>query len=261
MKYNIYAKYSYDIFGKCNIIINVDNIANINPIRYRSYYYDNETNLYYLNTRYYDPDTMRFISLDSVEYKDYDTLGGLNLFVYCNNNPVMYVDPDGNDFWGNFWKVVGAVIGSGIGAVIGYFIGNIPGAIFIGLIGGALGVLLATFIETEIYVATSNVIADDTVYNGSETYSMTRDEALAYIRWLREKSEYAESYKKNWTEGQMLREWQYHKTGYNLFKWQNDEDRRTLAHHFKDAHFEEEQNFGSYILRILGNLLIGQSYG
>lgn len=102
----------------------------------------------------------------------------------------------------------------------------------------------------------SNVIADDT-FNGSETYSMTRDEALAYIRWLREKSKKAEYYKKNWTEGQMLREWQYHKTSYNLFKWQNDNDERTFAYHFKEANFEEEQNFVSYILRILGNLLIG----
>jgi RHS repeat-associated protein len=95
-EYNIYAKYSYDIFGKCNIITNLSNIANINPIRYRSYYYDNETGLYYLNTRYYDPETMRFISLDGIEYLDYDTLGGLNLFVYCNNNPVMYSDGDGH---------------------------------------------------------------------------------------------------------------------------------------------------------------------
>lgn len=98
--------------------------------------------------------------------------------------------------------------------------------------------------------------SDDT-FNRSETYSMTREEALAYIRWLREKSKFAEYYKKNWTEGQMLREWQYHKKGYNLFKWQNDNDTRTFAHHFKEANFEEEQNLVSYILRILGNLLIG----
>ena len=63
--------------------------------------------------------------------------------------------------------------------------------------------------------------------------------------------------KKNWTEGQILRECQYHKVGYNLFKWQNDNDERTFAYHFQEANFEEEQNFVSYILRILGNLLIG----
>lgn len=94
--YNTYAKYSYDAYGKFNIIMNVNNIANINPIRYRSYYYDKETGLYYLNSRYYDPDTMRFISIDDISYLEYDVLGGLNLWTYCNNNPIMYVDPDGN---------------------------------------------------------------------------------------------------------------------------------------------------------------------
>ena len=118
-EYNVFSKCSYDIFGKCNIILNVDDIAYINPIRYRSYYYDNETNLYYLNTRYYDPDTMRFISLDSIEYKDYDTLGGLNLFVYCNNNPIMNVDPEGNFVISLSALIIGAIIGTLVGAGVG----------------------------------------------------------------------------------------------------------------------------------------------
>lgn len=49
---------------------------------------------------------MRFISLDSVEYKDYNTLGGLNLFVYCNNNPIMNTDENGTDWWSNFWSSI-----------------------------------------------------------------------------------------------------------------------------------------------------------
>lgn len=52
---------------------------------------------------------MRFVSLDSVEYKDYNALGGLNLWIYCNNNPIMFVDPDGNF----------ALISFGIAAIIG----------------------------------------------------------------------------------------------------------------------------------------------
>ena len=55
----------------------------------------------------------------------------------------------------------------------------------------------------------------------------------------------------------MLREWQYHKTGYNLFKWQDDNDERTFAYHFRTADLEREQNFVSYVLRFIGNLLIG----
>ncbi len=139
--YITYAKYSYDVFGKCNIITNVDDIANINPIRYRSYYYDNETGLYYLNTRYYDPETMRFISLDGIEYLDYDTLGGLNLFVYCNNNPIMNVDPNGT-FGFLASLIVGVIIGTISGGastfIIEYKKGTRGKDLVLNTIGGAL---------------------------------------------------------------------------------------------------------------------------
>ena len=76
-----------------------DFIGNINPIRYRGYYYDAEVGLYYLKSRYYDPEGGRFISPDDTEYLDPEKLDGLNLYAYCLNNPVMYVDPDGNFVW------------------------------------------------------------------------------------------------------------------------------------------------------------------
>ena len=56
-----------------------------------------ETGLYYLKTRYYDPETGRFITIDDVSYLAPDTINGLNLYVYCLNNPVMKVDPNGTD--------------------------------------------------------------------------------------------------------------------------------------------------------------------
>ncbi|MDE5868415.1 MAG: hypothetical protein K2H02_05670, partial [Anaeroplasmataceae bacterium] len=62
----------------------------MNPIRYRSYYYDIETKLYYLQTRYYNPEIGAFISPDSTDYLDVETISGLNLYTYCYNNPVMY---------------------------------------------------------------------------------------------------------------------------------------------------------------------------
>ncbi len=75
-------------------------IANINPIRYRGYYYDVETGLYYLNTRYYDPETGRFLNADNPAYLDSPPLGvGHNLFAYCGNNPVSFVDHNGNFPW------------------------------------------------------------------------------------------------------------------------------------------------------------------
>ena len=95
---NQVAHYAYDAFGNFRILHGEEDensIANINPFRYRGYYYDTETGLYYLISRYYDPETCRFISADSIEYLDPETLGGLNLYAYCCNNPVMMTDEDG----------------------------------------------------------------------------------------------------------------------------------------------------------------------
>ncbi len=89
------AEYSYDSWGKCTIKQSVSGIAEANAFRYRGYYFDGESGLYYLNSRYYDPIIGRFISPDSLDYLDPSAVGGLNLYAYCGNNPIMYVDPEG----------------------------------------------------------------------------------------------------------------------------------------------------------------------
>ena len=94
----VVAEYSYDAWRNQNVKNkNEDSIGDINPIRYRGYYYDKETGLYYLNARYYDPKLGRFISPDTLSILD-DTMGeinGLNLYMYCKDNPVNYCDPSG----------------------------------------------------------------------------------------------------------------------------------------------------------------------
>ena len=80
-------------------------IGNINPFRYRSYYYDFETNLYYLETRYYDPETGRFINADEYINGNGDMMG-YNMYAYCSNNPVMEKDPSGQGFLKNIWNSV-----------------------------------------------------------------------------------------------------------------------------------------------------------
>ena len=116
----LYGEYRYDAWGKCTIITDLSGIATINPFRYRGYYIDNETGLCYLNSRYYDPTVGRFLSPDSLEYLGPEDLGGLNLYNYCNNNPVMYTDPSGNSF-----ALISFLIGLGIAAAIGATVGAV----------------------------------------------------------------------------------------------------------------------------------------
>ena len=77
-----------------------------NPLRYRGYVYDNETALYYLQSRYYDPDVGRFINADAFASTGQGILGN-NMFAYCLNNPVNMIDPNGmcSKFLGFLWKV------------------------------------------------------------------------------------------------------------------------------------------------------------
>ena len=89
--------YVYDSWGK---VISVTGslaatIGATNPFRYRGYYYDTESELYYLQSRYYDPVTCRFISADS-QLNPGTGLTGMNLYAYCCNNPVLMIDNEGN---------------------------------------------------------------------------------------------------------------------------------------------------------------------
>ena len=88
--------YRYDAWGQ---IVAMDaastsfyNALEANPLRYRGYVYDNETGFYYLQSRYYDPEVRRFINEDGALYSN---ILGYNLYTYCYNNPVMYIDPYG----------------------------------------------------------------------------------------------------------------------------------------------------------------------
>ena len=84
----IVARYNYDAWGNHNFYVpdsSFQTLANLNPFRYRGYYYDTETELYFLKTRYYDPEIGRFMTIDGVEYLDPETINGLNLYVINTN--------------------------------------------------------------------------------------------------------------------------------------------------------------------------------
>ena len=108
----VVVEYKYDAWGNHEAEVASEDyvaLAEINPFRYRGYYFDEETGLYYLQTRYYDPEVGRFISRDSIEYADPEAICGLNLYAYCGNNPVMFTDETGRAEWWE-WLVAGIVI-------------------------------------------------------------------------------------------------------------------------------------------------------
>ncbi|MBQ7761385.1 MAG: RHS repeat-associated core domain-containing protein [Clostridia bacterium] len=156
------ASYEYDAWGN-HKVYNANGqettsesfIGNINPFRYRGYYYDNETGLYYLNARYYDPETKRFVNADDISYLGANgDIQDFNLYAYCNNNPVMYVDPSGKLAVSLtvIGLIIGAVVGAAAGGIGAYNIAKNNGAedwelfgwtmagiVGGGVVGGALG--------------------------------------------------------------------------------------------------------------------------
>lgn len=105
--FNLLCSYHYDAWGNCisikdsngnDIKNNSNHIANINPYRYRSYYFDKETKLYYLRQRYYNAEWCRFINSDLIVTISADCSNTYNMFAYANNNPVSYDDYNGTLF-------------------------------------------------------------------------------------------------------------------------------------------------------------------
>ena len=171
---DIIAEYNYTAYGlySTNNLSNSNTIdyefVEYNPFTYRSYYHDHESNLYYLINRYYSPEIEMFITPDSFNYLDPSTLYGLDLYTYCGNNPVMYVDSEGNiafcilcglilggagligggiysgiksyDNGRRGWKLIGSIaIGSLIGGALGFCAGTLVGAGFAGFTAGQFG--------------------------------------------------------------------------------------------------------------------------
>ncbi len=191
----IIANYYYDSWGQITEVTGNTEIAEINPIRYRSYYYDSETEWYFLNSRYYSPELCRFISGDS-QIND-DTLGN-NLFSYCGNNPINRADKQGE----GWWIVAGAAIGA-VASFAGTVISNVSsgrawhtgwaGALAGGAVAGALaasghpvaGAFAGAFVESAVNEALSYTSAATS--NGSSRKANTRRNRVnSYIRVARD---------------------------------------------------------------------------
>ena len=107
---NIVVKYKYDAYGNRISITDTSgcDLGNINPFRYKGYYYDDDVEMYYCKSRFYVPLWHRWLNSDSINYLEPKNITSLNLFTYCNNNPVMYVDPTGR------FTILGLLISVGL---------------------------------------------------------------------------------------------------------------------------------------------------
>ena len=160
---NLQCTYKYDAWGNHKVYNasgseigkEVINVGNVNPFRYRSYYWDGEFGLYYLQSRYYDPALGRFISADAISYLNPEDVIGFNLYSYCGNNPVMGIDPNGTWDWARFGRGIAVVAAAalaiavtvgtlGTGSVVG-------GVIIAGTIGAAGSMFSQTVIENKTF--------------------------------------------------------------------------------------------------------------
>ena len=108
----VMVEYTYDAWGnilkeKSNVTPSYATVKEFNPFRYRGYVYDTDTGLYYLQSRYYDPKTGRFINADDTAYVDTNSGTPLstNMFAYCENNHICRNDASGN-FWSKLISIV-----------------------------------------------------------------------------------------------------------------------------------------------------------
>ena len=198
-------KYDYDAWGRVisaeysdtlytiweNAYFNAYSIGQLNSLIYKDYYYDKDLDLYYLQTRYYDPTVCRFISPDHPDYLDYESINGLNLYAYCLNSPVMGYDPTGHS-WESFWNDVGnwfkdnwIKLTIGTAFIIG---GAIVTALTAGAGVGAMAAfgsaLLSSTIQVGISVGTSVLVGGlVSVANGGGFFDNVGDNIANAYMW------------------------------------------------------------------------------
>ncbi len=138
---NLVVKYEYSAYGEIKSITGSlsGTIGAKNPFRYKGYYYDVETNMYYCKTRYYVPEWCRWLNADNAKALETDDILDLNLFCYCKNNPIIFSDENGD--WGKFWTCfiagVVAVAAVAVIAAVTVATGGAAGPVIVGAVVGA----------------------------------------------------------------------------------------------------------------------------
>ena len=167
----VIGEYIYNAWGEVETKIYEDTnpssidryVIENNPFRYKGYYYDKETKLYYCNARYYNPDIYEWLTPDDIGYLDIESVNGLNLYCYCENDPINHIDPTGH--FGIWAIIIGAVIGVVTTGVKDYindgklFNGDVSGWEYLdSTLGGAIGGLGAGLGTTILASGVGNVV-------------------------------------------------------------------------------------------------------
>ena len=168
--YGAWGNYSvHDKDGKKNTSASF--IGHINPLRYRGYYYDRETRLYYLQSRYYDFANCRFINADTFATTDANGFLSANMFAYCENNPVMRTDEDG-EAW---FTIANAVFGAAVGVVSQVATNLATGQKWShGILGAALG----GAVYNVVALTTNNIALASVASSATEAFT---NEAITYF--------------------------------------------------------------------------------
>ena len=253
IKYNYYT--AWGEFSKTYYNNGINTAAYNNPFTYRGYYYESSLNMYYLGTRYYDPYNCRFISADGYISTGQGILGN-NMYAYCNNNPVMYVDPTG-EFLTIPFTIVIAKIGAAYVAVAAIELAAVA------LIGNVASVISSNIIVEKLDNTESmeqdafNELTDEENKDKS-TNDMNAKERMAFINAIKEYGLGDENpYRENWTKAEMYREMKYHDAWHEIFVFFGSDPNKegTYAYRTKYVDFESEKTFKTYLFRFVGNII------
>ena len=175
----VVVSYTYDAFGNLTSQAGESD----NPFKYCSEYFDEETGTYYLRARYYNPANGRFTQQDAWAFMDTSDSLSLNLYTYCCNNPIMYVDPSG--CWPDWGKLASGVMLVGIGVLTVVAVASTGGAatpvvaaVYAGMATAGTVVAVQGAAEIEESFTGKNVVRD---FMGEETYEIVKYGSLAVI--------------------------------------------------------------------------------